>query len=501
MAGLTSADYGLAHGESVREAANRVWAYLTGVWSSYRSALEQLPEGDRATSLTRDRWLQIVLEQLGYGRVPTSPAGGVRAGDKAFPVSHVWQSVPVHLLGARIDLDRRTAGVAGAAGQAPQSMMQELLNRSDEHLWAILSNGSTLRMLRDSTSLVGAAYLEFDLEAIFDGELFSDFLLLYTVCHSSRLAVRDPEVGPASCWMEQWRDLAFESGSRALNQLREGVVTAIEILGAGFLGHPDNAALRERYESGEVSKEDFNHALLRVVYRLLFSFVAEDRGALLSPHADPAARQRYDEYFSTARLRATSRRRRGGRHGDRWRALQIVWSGLGSAEGRPELGIAGIGGLFDPGPLDVVTDASLSNEALLTAVRSLSVITEKGTGFKRVVNHRDLGAEELGSIYEALLEYVPSWDPTSREYRLGDAAGNARKTTGSYYTPTSLIESLLDSALDPVLDEAEKSATDAADAERRLLEVTVCDPACGSGHFLVGCGPTDRQAGRQGSHG
>ena len=85
VGGLTSADYGLAHGESVREAANRVWAYLTGVWTSYRSALELLPEGDRATSLTRDRWLQIVLDQLGYGRVPDQ-SGGRCAGRR--------QSVP-----------------------------------------------------------------------------------------------------------------------------------------------------------------------------------------------------------------------------------------------------------------------------------------------------------------------------------------------------------------------------------------------------------------------
>ena len=62
-------------------------------------------------------------------------------------------------------------------------------------------------------------------------------------------------------------------------------------------------------------------------------------------------------------------------------------------------------------------------------------------GFRRVVNHRNLGAEELGSIYEALLEYVPTWDPAPlASTDSGDAAGNARKTTGSYYTPTSLIE-------------------------------------------------------------
>lgn len=486
VAGHDSQDYGLAAGESVREAANRVWAYLRTAWVGYRDALERLPESDRATTLTRDRWLQILLDQLGYGRVPPTPAGGITVDGKSFPVSHLWGQVPIHLLGARIDLDRLTAGAAGAARQAPQSLVQELLNRSEEHLWAILSNGSTFRVLRDSTSLVGSAYVEFDLEAIFDGELFSDFLMLFTLCHATRLEVRDPEIGAASCRLEQWRGMAVEDGSRALDQLREGVVEALQGLGTGFLAHPDNAALRERVESGELSLDDYNHALLRVVYRLLFSFVAEDRGALLSPGADPYARERYAEYFSTDRLRRTARRRRGGRHGDRWQALQLVWRGLGSAEGLPELGIVGIGGLFETGDLDFLGEVSLSNEALLRAVRALSVIRERGSGQAQVVNYRDLDAEELGSIYEALLEYVPSWDGARRAYTLGTAAGNARKTTGSYYTPTSLIESLLDTALDPVLDAAEKRGAETGDPVAELLAVTVVDPACGSGHFLVG---------------
>lgn len=486
VAGHDSQDYGLAAGESVREAANRVWAYLRTAWVGYRDALERLPESDRATSLTRDRWLQILLDQLGYGRVASTPAGGITVDGKSFPVSHLWGTVPIHLLGARIELDRLTAGAAGAARQAPQSLVQELLNRSEEHLWAILSNGSTFRVLRDSTSLVGSAYVEFDLEAIFEGELFSDFLMLFTLCHATRLEVRDPEIGAASCRLEQWRGMAVEDGSRALDQLREGVIEALQRLGSGFLAHPDNSGLRERVESGELSLDDYNHALLRVVYRLLFSFVAEDRGALLSPDADPHARTRYAQYFSTDRLRRTARRRRGGRHADRWQALQLVWRGLGSPEGLPDLGIAGIGGLFEVGDLDFLGEASLSNEALLGAVRALSVIRERGSGQAQVVNYRDLDAEELGSIYEALLEYVPSWDGARRIYTLGTAVGSARKTTGSYYTPTSLIESLLDTALDPVLDAAEKRGAETGDPVAELLAVTVVDPACGSGHFLVG---------------
>lgn len=482
--GLGGVDYGLAQGEAVREAANRVWAYLRTVWAGYRTALADLPESDRATTLTRERWLLIVLDQLGFGRLPVGR--GIEVDGKQFPVSHAWGPVPIHLLGGRIDLDRRTAGVAGAAGQAPQSMVQELLNRSGEHLWALLSNGSTLRLLRDSTSLVGSAYVEFDLEAIFDGELFSDFLVMFTLLHSTRLAVRDDAIGADSCWLEAWRATAVEAGTRALDQLRVGVVEAIETLGTGFLSHPANAELRAKVETDEISLADYNHALLRVIYRLLFTFVAEDRGVLLDAAAEVDARQRFVDYFSTERLRRVARKRRGGRHGDRWKALNLIWSGLGDPAGRPELGLAGIGGLYEPGPLDFLAIAELSNESLLGAVRSLSLVAEKGSGLTRVVDYRSLDSEELGSIYEALLEYVPQWDAANRRYHLASAAGNSRKTTGSYYTPTSLIETLLDSALDPVIDQARKGVTSSDDAVSALLALTVCDPACGSGHFLVG---------------
>lgn len=481
LSGQQSSDYHLAPGETVREAANRAWAYLTGVWSTYTEAAQALPEGDRGTTLTRDRWLQILVRELGYGRVPATPAGGIVVGGKQTPVSHLWEHVPMHLLGHRVDLDTRTKGLAGAATSSPQSMLQDLLNRSDDHLWALLSNGRILRLLRDSTSLVGSAYIEFDLEAIFDGDLFSDFLLLFNLCHQSRLEVRDDEVGPASCWLEQWRTESIESGTRALDQLRGGVVSAIETLGTGLLAHPTNAHLRARLADSTLRIDDINHALLRVVYRLLFTFVAEDRGLLLAPNADAEAKERFTRYFSTARLRRQARRRSGTQHSDLWRAINLVWRGLGSIDGRPELGLVGLGGLFEDGPLDIFGDAELPNQALLKAVRHLSVVEEAGTKVRRTVDYRNLGAEELGSIYEALLEYVPSWNAEHRQFTLMGAAGNDRKITGSYYTPTSLIETLLESALIPVLDRAEK----AEKPEQALLALTVVDPACGSGHFLV----------------
>lgn len=489
LPGSASVDYHLGAGESVRDAASRAWSYLQGTWASYRAALAVLPETDRATTLTRERWSLVLLRELGFGRVPTAPAGGVVADDKAFGVSHLWEHVPLHLLGWRVELDRRTPGVAGAAQSSPQSMVQELLNRSDDHLWAVLCNGRVLRLLRDSRSLVGSSYVEFDLDTMFDGELFADFLVLFRLAHQSRFETLDGSELPAQCWMEKWRVTALDQGSRALDQLRTGVVTAIERLGSGFVRHPANGQLRVDLASAALSLDEFRHTLLRGVYRLLFLCVAEDRGLLLSPTADAAARDRYLQYFSTARLRRLARRRLGTRHQDLWRSLAVVLDGLGSEAGRPELGLVGLGGLFDPTggtrsdkSTDLLTSWELSNDALLDAVRALSILPPaKGRPRPESVDYRNLDAEELGSIYESLLEYIPRHDAAAHEFSLVRLAGNEKKTTGSYYTPSSLIEVLLDSALDPVLDEAQQRDNPRVG----LLAVTVCDPACGSGHFLV----------------
>ena len=112
-------------------------------------------------------------------------------------------------------------------------MVQELLNRSDDYLWAFLSNGLRLRILRDNRSMTRQAYVEFDLEAILEGELYPDFALLWMVCHQSRVEADRPE----ECWLERWSEEGYERGARALDALRGGVQKAISALGAGFVSH------------------------------------------------------------------------------------------------------------------------------------------------------------------------------------------------------------------------------------------------------------------------
>ena len=486
--------YGLERGESVRRQASRSWLYLLEVWQDFK---QRVAGDDAATSarVTRERWLRILLRELGFHHMT---AGSFEIEGKSFPVSYQAGHIPLHLLGWGIDLDHKTPHITA---RAPQSLLQELLNRDDACLWAIVSNGATLRLLRDSAALTGSAYVEFDLQAVFDGELFSDFVLLYLVCHESRFAVQG-EGSPASCYLEQWRGFAADQDQRALEQLRTGVEQAIAILGTGFLSHPNNPQLRIRLGTGELKLDDLNRALLRVVYRMLFWFVAEERRALLQPDPEDAdehtrrmlreARQRYDGYFSSARLRQLARRRRGDRHGDLWDAVQLVFDALGTEGGVPELALPGIGGIFESSrgdgralPLDEpLAGARLSNEALLGAVRALSLVKPRDGGAWRRVDFGNLGAEELGSVYESLLELIPHYDAEQLSYTLQTMPGNERKETGSYYTPTSLVECLLDSALDPLLDDACAHGT-VEERVAALLSLTVCDPACGSGHFLV----------------
>ncbi|KXK62680.1 hypothetical protein AWW66_07105 [Micromonospora rosaria] len=492
-AGLTPASYHLIGRETVRDAASRAWSYLRSAWTAWREHTATQAPGAHGTTAAQQRWLLVLLRELGYGQVPALPSG-YTIDDRNYPVSHAWQHVPIHLLGPTADLNHRNPDLPGAA-RAPQAMLQELLNRSDDHLWGILSNGLRLRLLRDSTALAGSAYLEFDLETIFDGELYPEFLLLWQLCHVSRLEQRPDDTGtttPAGCWLEIWRGEAADAGTRLLERLRDGVADALAALGTGFIRHPANQPLTTALRDGNLSTAQYHRALLRLVYRLLFCFVAEDRNALLHPDAATQARERYQQYFSTARLRRLSRSRAGSPHPDLWHAQRLVLRALGG-DGHPGLGLPALAGLFDPDPhlpaldglpFDPLLGCELTNEDLLSAIRKLAWVALPGQRIQPVDYH-NLGAEELGSVYESLLELVPRLDLTDRVFRLVTISGNDRKTTGSYYTPPSLVSALLDTALDPLLDEALTGAANPADAETRLLALTVCDPACGSGHFLV----------------
>jgi hypothetical protein len=493
LAGTSPEDYGLAPGDRLNENITQSWNRLLRHWKEFRATAAQLPEGEAGTGVTNDRWNLPLLRELNYGLLPAG--SGPEIGGRTYAISRFFGPVPIHLIGCGLSLDHRVRGQRGAATANPHGLVQDFLNRSDDHLWALLSNGLKLRLLRDNQALSRQSFLEFDLEAMMDGEVFSDFVLLWLTTHATRLNPRE-EQRPDSCWLEQWTKEAEEQGTRALGDLRGGVQRALQVLGEGFTSHPRNMELRDALRTGTLGPGELHAQLLRVVYRLIFLFVAEDRvlegRPLLHPPGDTdearLARERYAAHYSTGRLREMAGRIKGSRHGDLWRQLQLLVGALSGASEqetvRGHLALPGLGSfLWDPASTAALNDAELTNHDLLEALRNLAFT--RPDRVLRPVDYKNLGAEELGGVYESLLALTPQVSGDGGRFTFAEFAGNERKTSGSYYTPDALVQCLLDSALDPVVAAAidGKSGDDAA---RAILSLRVCDPAAGSGHFLVG---------------
>uniref|UniRef100_A0A7V2ZKH4 site-specific DNA-methyltransferase (adenine-specific) n=1 Tax=Ignavibacterium album TaxID=591197 RepID=A0A7V2ZKH4_9BACT len=471
--GLTPESYYLNENEKLNEAISRSWKNVLGYWKNFQSAKSKLSATDRGTSETREKWLLPLFKELGYGRLLTSEK--FQFDGKDYPVSHIWNKSPIHLISFKAPLDEKS-DIIGARRTSPHAMVQDLLNRSNDLLWAFLSNGHQLRILRDNRSLTKQAYIEFDLETMLNSEVYSDFVVLWLLCHQSRVEAEIPE----QCWLEIWTRTSREQGIRALDSMRQSVENAIESLGIGFIENKYNSELRTKLRDGTLSVQDYYRQLLRIVYRFLFLFTAEDRDLLHSPDAPLEAKEIYIKYYSASRLREIAQRSKGTFHNDLWELIKLIFEKLGSDIGCKELALPAWGGfLWKKEIVKDIIDCKLSNRALLSTIRSLAFTIDEQ--ILRAVDYKNLGAEELGSVYEALLELNPkiTLDPPS--FSLETLAGSERKTTGSYYTPDSLVQSLLETALEPVLTEALKSKN----PEQALLSLKICDPAMGSGHFLI----------------
>jgi hypothetical protein len=470
--GLDAAAYHL-DGTRLNDAISASWNTLRSRWTSFRAGFEKLPASDWATSLTRDRFLLPLFAELQYGRL--LPEKSREIDGIEYPISHYWQNSPIHLLGCRIPLDKRTQGVQGAARTSPHSLVQDYLNRTPNAVWGFLSNGHTLRVLRDSKTLARPSFIEFDLVTMFENEAYSDFVVLWLLCHESRVESEDPH----KCYLERWVSLAQQQGIRALDKLRYGVANALNELGQGFLEEPANKELREALRAEKLSRIEYYKQLIRVVYRLMLLFAGEDRDLLFPKNCDPGAKEIYLRFYSATRLRDIATKVFGTRHGDLWEGLKTIFAKL-SVDGYPALALPALNSfLWDPAATWALNASSLSNTRLLSVIRNLAFINE-GKSRQRI-DYRNIGAEEIGGIYENIIALSPILDLDSITFTLGEGAFSERDETASHYTPTSLVDELLGSALDPVLDRACKEK----DPETAILALKVCDRACGSGHFLV----------------
>jgi hypothetical protein len=487
--GQTETDYGTPKGIKLKDEYSRAFQIACAQWQQFAAQLER---NDVDPDQLTVSFVQELLRDA-FDYTSLQPVHMVTVGQLRYPVSFLSGSLPVlaapHTLGLDEADPRFVVFGGGSRKKTPFQALQELLNASSHHLWGIACNGRVLRLLRDTASLTRPSFLEVDLADLLGGQRYAEFASVWRLLHASRAP--QPGKPDNACYWERWREAGQEEGSRVREGLREGVTQALLTLGEGFLQHPDNKVLCTDLEKGVLTKDNYFQQLLRLIYRLIFVFTVEERG-VLHPRDDSqeaqAAQHAYAEGYTLARLRNLCLKRRlRTRHDDLWQAIRIVFRGL--AKGEPLLALPALGGLFSPDQCPDLDSASLDNAHLFEALKQLRWAAT-GPGRSLVpVDYRNMGPEELGSVYESLLELIPSIDPTARSFDFvglteeGSTAGNARKLSGSYYTPDSLVQELIKSALDPVIEQ--RLASNRANPTQALLNIRVVDPACGSGHFLL----------------
>ena len=473
------ADYRVPKGLEIRGEIARSWRIAQ---ACFREMETGRASGGDARTLA-ERFLEPLLRDA-FGFASVVRAEPMTINERVYPVPFFARGdrVPIVVAPAGTGLDTPLPELGeDRRRRSAFGLLQETLNACGTALWGLAADGLLMRVARANASLTRPAWIEADLGRIFAEDLYPDFAALWLLAHESRFGrAEDP---PGTCPLEVWREAGRQEGTRARGKLSDGFQQALQILGQGFLSHPANTKLRSALHAGELTKDGYFGQLLRLVYRLVFLLTVEERNLLHPKNAPDSARELYADGYSLRRLRDRAVRRSAhDRQGDLWEVVRIVFRSL--ARGEPRLGLPVLAGLFAAEECPDLDAAKLENRALLGAFFRLAWLHES-SGLQRV-NWRDMGADELGYVYEGLLELVPQITGDGRSFAFASAdesRGHARKTTGSYYTPDELVQLLLASALDPVVKRTVDAHPDRpADA---LLDLAIVDPACGSGHFLL----------------
>ncbi len=390
-----------------------------------------------------------------------------------------------------LDLDR----ASGAHRIAPATQMLRYLAEArvvtgGRLRWGILTNGARWRLYRTDARSVADEFFEVDLEAALTGaptlfaptpEEAADALTLFVLFFR-----RDAFHRRDADW-KNVLDRAVEGG----RFLEERV--AADLSEVVFREVFPSLVRAIAAEAGDAPLGEVRDAALVLLYRLLFILYAEDRGLLPVDDAKYRAvglrhRVRSDIAARLDRGEAFSAKATGY-----WHAVADLCRVID--EGDPAFGLPPYnGGLFDPGRAPLLDRIALGNAALAPVVDAMACRrTAEG---RRYISYRDLSVQQLGSIYERLLEHEVARDGAGVVVRPNALA---RKDSGSYYTPESLVRLIIRETLGPKVEDAlagfrraardgaerDAAALAEADAASRLLDLRVCDPAMGSGHFLV----------------
>ena len=498
-------------------------AALDTLESSVRDVFNGFPSaGSPNESQTEDDLIWPVLAQLGwtaslrqqnlsaYGREDV-PDGllfpDAAAKDRANRFAEEWKRYEFGL--AVIEskrwgrpLDRRS----GRRGEetAPSTQMLRYLRRVDDLTtgklrWGILTNGARWRLYYQGARSVSEQFFEMDLAALLDLPGHNEGLFALT---------EDDRRHWLKVFALVFRREAFLAGTadprtfhqRAIEEGRfyeERVAASLSALVFGQVFPELASAIAAA--TPEASLPEVREATLVLLYRLLFILYAEDRDLL------PVRNTSYDDYALREKVRGDVRRRKdrddvfstsAARY---WLAIDDLCRAID--QGDASIGLPPYnGGLFDRKRIPLLANIRLGDDVMAKAIDALSF--EQTPNGRRYINYRDLGVQQLGSIYERLLEQEIVREGSEIAVRPNVFA---RKGSGSYYTPDDLVGLIIEETIGPLVrssmdnftakhselatgqlpEDRRISRLKQLDPAEKLLELKVCDPAMGSGHFLV----------------
>ena len=498
-------------------------ADLDTLESSVRDVFNGFPGGGSPNeSQTEDDLIWPVLAQLGWTsslRQQNLSAHGredvpdgllfpdAAAKDRANSFAEEWKRYEFGL--AVIEskrwgrpLDRRS----GRRGEetAPSTQMLRYLRRVDDLTtgklrWGILTNGARWRLYYQGARSVSEQFFEMDLAALLDLPGHNEGLFALT---------EDDRRHWLKVFALVFRREAFLAGptdprtfhQRAIEEGRfyeERVAASLSALVFGQVFPELASAIAAA--TPEASLPEVREATLVLLYRLLFILYAEDRDLL------PVRNTSYDDYALREKVRGDVRHRKD--RGDvfstsasrYWLAIDDLCRAID--QGDTSIGLPPYnGGLFDRKRIPLLANIRLGDDVMAKAIDALSF--EQTPNGRRYINYRDLGVQQLGSIYERLLEQEIVREGSEIAVRPNVFA---RKGSGSYYTPDDLVGLIIEETIGPLVrssmdnftakhselatgqlpEDRRISRLKHLDPAEKLLELKVCDPAMGSGHFLV----------------
>jgi hypothetical protein len=420
------------------------------------------------------------------------------------------------------DFDR-TFGSRARRGDMPHKLMERLLASGGPARWGILCNGRRIRLLKRDVVAGRQHYFEVDLEALFDNSNEQDaqrkergFDTFWTLFRAQ--AFQPDKDG--RCLLDVLDDESRKHAEGVSSRLKTSVFQAIEQLMSSLVSRADELLKRlpmdepreqhRRYLAQQALNDLpalYTQSLV-FLYRLLFILYAESRELL------PVDNAVYRDSYSLNPLRDEiqqpgAERRYQPDEFRLWETLQALFRLIHRGCNTTQLVVPAYNGnLFDPQSTSFLQAIRIPDATLYRVLLQLSVTPPTKERGQDPIDYRDLGVEQLGAVYEGLLEFEPrvASEPMvevrhkdvhviipqreQRDYKvervipegafyLGRGAG--RKTSGSYYTPQPLVDFLVRRTLEPLVQQPIQNGE-----PERILELKVVDPAMGSGAFLVG---------------